>query len=57
VSGFKTNAKVKEATIEATITRKDGTVEKLGVISYYHEKWYRRLFWRLKELLHGKRFH
>lgn len=39
---------VKEATVEATIIKADGTVVPLGVVSYYHRDWKRRLWWRLK---------
>lgn len=34
--GLLAHAKAREASIEATITRADGTVEHLGVISYWH---------------------
>lgn len=49
--------KVKKATVEATITRADGRIEKLGIISYYHQSWWRRWAWKLKEVIHGKLFH
>lgn len=35
------------AQIEAVIIRADGTREELGVISYYHKSWWRRMLWRL----------
>lgn len=39
---------VQEASISARVIRADGTVEDLGVVSYYHRRWYRRLWWRLR---------
>ena len=38
---------VSEASIAATVIRADGTIEELGVISYYHKNPLRRLAWRL----------
>ncbi len=38
---------VRRATIEATITRADGRVENLGVISYHHKNPFLRLAWRV----------
>jgi hypothetical protein len=35
------------AQVSAIITRADGTVEDLGVISYWHRNPLRRLWWRL----------
>lgn len=43
------HGKIKQATISAVVTRKDGTQEDLGVISYYHESRVRRLWWRIKQ--------
>lgn len=34
--GLLTHAKVREATIELTVTRADGRVERLGVVSFWH---------------------
>jgi len=48
---LKTNAKCKSASIEAVITRADGTVEKLGVISYYHSNPLMVLLWKVKRWL------
>lgn len=42
-----TNTQVTEATITATITRADGTVEHLGVIDTYKRRWYRTLLQKL----------
>lgn len=41
--------------IEATVTRADGTVEHLGVVSYWHANPIRRLAWRLGRWLRGFR--
>jgi hypothetical protein len=42
---------VREASIEAVITRANGTVENLGMISYYHRNPLRRFAWQLRKLL------
>jgi hypothetical protein len=41
----------KEAQITATITRADGTVERLGVVSYWHKNPLKRIFWSIKKWL------
>lgn len=38
---------IREARIEAIVTRADGRVENLGVISYWHKSWFRRLLYRI----------
>lgn len=44
----------KSATIEMIVTRADGTVENLGVVSYWHRSPLKRLAWRVKKLFKGK---
>ena len=44
----------KEAAIEAVVTRADGTVERLGVVSYWHRNPLKRLAWRVSRWLKGK---
>lgn len=44
---------VKEASIEAVVIRADGTVEDLGVVSYYHKNPFKRLRFRLMQLKRG----
>lgn len=39
--------KAREASIEAVVIRADGTVERLGVVSYWHRNPLRRWAWRL----------
>jgi hypothetical protein len=39
--------KTKEASLSAVITRADGTIENLGVVSYYHRNPIRVLLWKL----------
>jgi len=41
----------KETQITAVITRADGTVEHLGVVSYWHKNPLKRLIWRIKSWL------
>lgn len=41
------NAKVRQATLEAVVIRADGTVENLGVVSYYHKNPLKRLFYKI----------
>jgi hypothetical protein len=42
----------KELQIEATVIRADGTIEKLGVIQYWHKNPFKRILWRIKKWLH-----
>jgi hypothetical protein len=48
-----TRANVREATIEAVITRADGRIERLGVVSYWHrnplKRWAYALVIKFKE--------
>jgi len=37
--------------VEATVIRADGTREELGVVSFWHESWYRRVAWRTGRLV------
>lgn len=46
-------ANVRQAVIEAKIIRKDGRVEDLGTVAYYHPNPLRRWLWRLKGLIRG----
>jgi hypothetical protein len=48
--------KAREATLEAVITRADGTVERLGVVSYWHRNPLKRWAWRLYQLWMRKDF-
>lgn len=43
----KASAKIKKATIEAVVTRSDGSVERLGVVSYYSRNPLKRWLWKL----------
>jgi hypothetical protein len=46
-----TEAKVKEMTLSAVITRANGTVENLGAIQYWHSNPLKRFLWRIKTWL------
>jgi hypothetical protein len=41
----------KEVQVTAVITRADGTVEHLGVVSYWHKNPLKRIFWSIKKWL------
>lgn len=41
--------------IEAVVTRADGTVEDLGIVSYWHRNPLFRLAWRIGQLMKGAR--
>lgn len=41
-------------TIELIVTRADGTIEDLGVVSYWHRNPLKRLAWRVKQFIQGK---
>lgn len=45
------SARLRHAELEAVVIRKDGTVEDLGVISYYHRNPLRRLWFQVKKFL------
>ena len=51
---IKLRQKTKVATLSAVITRADGTIENLGVISYYHRNPLRMLLWKISRLLRLK---
>jgi hypothetical protein len=42
---------VRSMSIEATVIRADGRVERLGTVCFYHKNPLRRLAWRLGRLL------
>lgn len=46
--GLIANAKPKEATISAVVTRADGSVENIGVVSYYHRNPLRQWLWNIR---------
>lgn len=41
--------------VEATVIRADGRVERLGVIAYHHRNPLRRWAWRIGQMLRGRR--
>lgn len=45
------NGKAREASIEITITRADGTIERLGAVSYWHRNPLKRWFWHARRWL------
>ena len=53
-SSFAADAKFKEVSLSAVIIRADGSVENLGVISYWHKNPLRRLAWRVYRFVMGK---
>jgi hypothetical protein len=46
-----TSVPAREAIIEMIVTRADGTVENLGVVSYWHRNPFKRLLWRIRKML------
>lgn len=49
MSEINSKSAIQESTISAIITRADGTVEDLGIISYYHNSPIKRMLWWLKQ--------
>jgi len=49
--GLLASGKLRQASIEAVVTRADGRVERLGTIAYWHKNPLRRWLWRLSQLL------
>lgn len=41
-----------QVSVDAKITRADGTVVDLGTVAYWHRNPLRRLLWRLSRLFH-----
>lgn len=50
-----TRQPIKSVVIEAIVTRKDGTVENLGVIAMHHSNPLRRLAWRVSQFMRGRK--
>ena len=50
IKGF---SKPKEASISARIIRANGTIEDVGVVSYWHRNPFKLYFWRLRQWLHS----
>ena len=48
------NNQVQQVQWEAVVTRADGTVENLGVVSYWHRNPLRVLAWKISRLVKGK---
>lgn len=46
-------ARARSATIRAVVTRADGRVEDLGVVSYWHRNPVMRAAWRVVRFLRG----
>lgn len=44
-------SKLRESSISAVVTRADGTVEDLGIVSYWHKSPIKRLAWRVRQWL------
>lgn len=42
------NAKACEMSVEMTVIRADGTIERLGTVSYWHRNPFKRLAWRMR---------
>lgn len=53
MSSVTVSSPAKEATIEMIVTRADGTIENLGVVSYWHRNPLKRLAWRVKQFFKG----
>lgn len=49
------NSKVKSVTLEAVVTRADGTVEDLGVIAYCSSNPFKNILWKLKNWMRGRK--
>jgi hypothetical protein len=49
MSSVEVKGSAKEAVIEAVIIRADGTVEPLGVVSYWHKNPLKRWAWKVKQ--------
>ncbi len=52
---FTASVPYRQVEVEGRIIRADGTVEELGRIAYWHINPLRRLAWRLKQLVRGRK--
>jgi len=52
---LKAHGRASEIVIEATITRADGRVERLGVVSYWSKSPWKRLLWRIRNTIRWHR--
>lgn len=48
--GLLTHGKARESQISAVVTRADGSVERLGVVAYWHKNPLRRWLWQVRKL-------
>jgi hypothetical protein len=55
MSLFQAKQPVKMTSVEGRVIRKDGTVEELGTLAYWHRNPLRRLAWRVKQLVRGRK--
>lgn len=53
--GMLSNTKLREARISAVVTRADGRVEELGTLTYWHRNPLRRLAWRIRQFINGRK--
>ena len=44
-------AEAREASIEVTVIRADGSVERHGTVSYWHRNPFKRMAWRVRRWL------
>jgi hypothetical protein len=51
MAGFSVSSDTKEVTVTAVITRADGTIENLGLVTYYHRNPLRRWVYRLGQFI------
>ncbi len=49
------HGKVKRAELRAVVTRADGSVEDLGIVTYYHRNPLKRWAWAVRQFLRGKK--
>jgi hypothetical protein len=50
---FTAKSELNEMIITATITRANGTVEDVGIVSYHHKSWLKTFLWKIKKMLRG----
>jgi len=55
MSMFSASQPVSMTSVEARVIRADGSVEELGTVAYWHKNPLRRLAWRVRQLLRGRK--
>ena len=54
MSSFPATTTLNQVSVEARVIRRDGTVEDLGAVAFWHKNPLRRMAWRLGQIVRGR---